>query len=143
VSLRIIGAILFLFALNWFRLRQGETVNRLYDKLNIEPILIRKYTDAYKSVSDHISKEDYTERAESFHRDFQYDIVRYMNTDFPRHKLKALKVEVKKKTSLSFDELPPEIKTKAHELSDNLIVTLLKASQASTKETSGKRRRRR
>ena len=47
----IILIFVILFILNWVRLRKGESVNRLYEKLHIEPVFIGKYMDEYDSVS--------------------------------------------------------------------------------------------
>lgn len=139
----IIGIFIVLFIINWARLRKGESVNKLYDQLTIEPVFVQKYTDAYSAVSDNISKTDYIKRAQGLHAEFQYDVVKYMNRELYGYKLKEIFKEVKAKKSLSFDELPKEVQSNIKKIADEFVATLHKVTVPTASESHKSRRRRR
>ena len=139
----IILIFVILFILNWVRLRKGESVNRLYEKLHIEPVFIGKYMDAYDSVSHHITENEYKERAESFHNEFRYEVVKYMNTELYGYKLKSIFTEVKTKQTLTLEELPEELQAKTHEIADGLVAKIKELSKPKSEDPVKFRRRRR
>jgi len=139
----IILIFVILFILIWMRLRKGESVNRLYQKLDIEPVFVGKYTDAYDSVSHHIAENEYKERAKSFHDEFRYEVVKYMNTELYGYKLKSIFTEVKSKQTLKLEELPEELQAKTHEIAERLVTKIKELSKPKSEDPSKSRRRRR
>ncbi|MEP1229479.1 MAG: hypothetical protein ABJG88_02270 [Litorimonas sp.] len=140
---QIILIFLTLFVLNWYRLHKGEAANKLYDKLDIEPVFVEAYNSAYENVSQHISEEKYLEHAHLFHRDFRYDVVKFMNESLQASKLKTLKKEAKSTNLVSFEFLPSELQENVNEVAEKFVLVLTEACKPKQHDPQKPRRRRR
>ena len=141
--LRLIIFMLAAYGINWFRLHKGEVKDKLYEKLDVETTFVKKYKSAYEEVSDYISKQDYLDKAKLLHKEFRYDVVKFMNLNLPSPKLKAVKKIAKHTSPVPFNSLPTELKENVNEVADKYVLVLLQSCEPKVINPQIPRRRRR